>query len=108
MGVLTMYWLVGVVVRRYIGFLIIIITYPYTTCIFAAVSLLLCSFIKHFFVLVLTAYTHLIICVYVCMCVCVFVVYYIYTPWSIVRCIHMLTHYIHAHLMTGNLGINYV
>ena len=40
-------WLVGVVVRRYIDILIIIITFPYSTCIrsfFAAASLLLCSF----------------------------------------------------------------
>ena len=37
----------GVVVRRYIGFLIANITYPYSTCInafYAAASLLLCSF----------------------------------------------------------------
>ena len=42
----------GVVVRRYIDILIIIINFPYSTCIssfLAAASLLLCSF---FFVLV--------------------------------------------------------
>ena len=42
----------GVVVRRYIDFLIIIIIYPYSTCInsfLAAASLLLCSFKKCFF-----------------------------------------------------------
>ena len=39
----------GVVVRRYIGILIIIITFPYSTCILAAASLLLCSFLKCFF-----------------------------------------------------------
>ena len=45
-------WLVGVVVRRYIDILIIIITFPYSTCIssfLAAASLLLCSFKKMFF-----------------------------------------------------------
>ena len=45
----------GGVVRRYIDILIIIITFPYSTCIssfFAAASLLLCSFLKCFFVLV--------------------------------------------------------
>ena len=46
----------GVVVRRYIDILIIIITFPYSTCISpffaAAASLLLCSFLKCFFVLV--------------------------------------------------------
>ena len=45
----------GVVVRRYIDILIIIITFPYSNCIsffFAAASLLLCSFLKCFFVLV--------------------------------------------------------
>ena len=50
-------WLVSVVVRRYIDILIIIINFPYSTCIrsFLAVhiaSLLLCSFLKCFFGLV--------------------------------------------------------
>ena len=46
MGMVTM-WLVGVVIRRYIDILIIIINFPYSTCIrsfLAAASLLLCSF----------------------------------------------------------------
>ena len=45
----------GVVVRRYIDILIIIINFPYSTCIssfFGIASLLLCSFFKCFFVLV--------------------------------------------------------
>ena len=45
----------GVVVRRYIDILTIIINFPYSTCIssfLAAASLLLCSFFKCFFVLV--------------------------------------------------------
>ena len=44
-----------VAVRRYIDILIIIITFPYSTCIssfLAAASLLLCSFLKCFFGLV--------------------------------------------------------
>ena len=44
-------WLVGVVVRRYIDILIIIINFPYSTCIrsfLAAASLLLCSFLNVF------------------------------------------------------------
>ena len=56
-------WLVGVVsrrwvwlvVRRYIDILTIIINFTYSTCIssfLAAASLLLCSFLKCFFVLV--------------------------------------------------------
>ena len=48
-------WLVGGVVRRYIDILIIIINFPYSTCIrsfLAAASLLLCSFFKMFFGLV--------------------------------------------------------
>ena len=49
-------WLVSVVVRRYIiDILIIIITFPYSTCIssfLAASSLFLCSFLKCFFILV--------------------------------------------------------
>ena len=45
----------GVVVRRYIDILIIIITFPYSTCIssFLGSSIpTFCSFIKCFFVLV--------------------------------------------------------
>ena len=47
-------WLVGVVVRRYIDILIIIINFPYSTCIrvffgSSILSLLLCSFFKCFF-----------------------------------------------------------
>ena len=45
----------GVVVRRYIDILTIIINFPYSTCIssfLAAASLLLCSFKKCFFGLV--------------------------------------------------------
>ena len=48
-------WLVGVVIRRYIDILIIIINFPYSTCIrsfLAAASLLLCSFLKCFYGLV--------------------------------------------------------
>ena len=48
-------WLVSVVLRRYIDILIIIINFPYSTCIrsfLAAASLLLCSFLKCFFGLV--------------------------------------------------------
>ena len=48
-------WLVGVVIRRYIDILIIIINFPYSTCIrsfLAAASLLLCSCLKCFFGLV--------------------------------------------------------
>ena len=42
----------GVVVRRYIDILTIIINFPYSTCIssfLAAASVLLCSFFKCFF-----------------------------------------------------------
>ena len=45
----------GVVVRRYIDILTIIINFPYSTCISSfleAASLLLCSFLKCFFGLV--------------------------------------------------------
>ena len=48
-------WLVSVVIRRYIDILIIIINFPYPTCIrsfLAAASLLLCSFLKCSFGLV--------------------------------------------------------
>ena len=50
-------WLVGVVVRRYIDILIIIINFLYTPLVLglflAAASLLLCSFFKCFFCLVI-------------------------------------------------------
>ena len=54
----------GVFVRTYIDILVIIITFPYSTCIssfLAAASLLLCSFLKCFFVLVfqLIGYNHI-------------------------------------------------
>ena len=54
MGMVTMYrlWLVGVVVRRYIDILIIIIKFPYSTCIrsFFGSSILTSLFIfKMFF-----------------------------------------------------------
>ena len=45
----------GVAVRRYIDNFILIIIFPYSTCIssfLAAASLSLCSFFKRFFVLV--------------------------------------------------------
>ena len=46
-------WLVGVVVRRYIDILIIVINTPLVLGLFlAAASLLLCSFLKCFFGLV--------------------------------------------------------
>ena len=46
---------VGVVVRRYINILIIIINFPYSTCsrsFLAATSLLLCSFLNDFSVFI--------------------------------------------------------
>ena len=47
-------WLVSVVIRRFIEILIIIINFPYSTCIrsFLAAASLLCSFLKCFFGLV--------------------------------------------------------
>ena len=45
-GYNVLVWLVSVVIRRYIDILIIIINFPYSTCIrsfLAAASLLLCS-----------------------------------------------------------------
>ena len=55
-------WLVSVVVRRYIiDILIIIITFPYSTCIsffLAASSLFLCSFLNVFSFLYYYNYVH--------------------------------------------------
>ena len=44
-------WLLGVVLRRYIDFLILLIPTPLVSVLFAAASLLFCSFKKMFFVL---------------------------------------------------------
>ena len=49
-------WLVGVVIRRYIDILIIIINFPYSTCIrsfFGSSILTSCSFLKCFFGLII-------------------------------------------------------
>ena len=58
-------WLVSVVVRRYIiDILIIIITFPYSTCIssfLAASSLFLCSFLNVFSFLFMLFLCHVII-----------------------------------------------
>ena len=45
-------WLLGVVLRRYIDFLILLIPTPLVSVFFAATSLLFCSFCKCFYVLV--------------------------------------------------------
>ena len=45
-------WLLGVVLRRYIDFLILLIPTPLVSVLFAAASLLFCLFFKMFFVLV--------------------------------------------------------
>ena len=45
-------WLLGVVLRRYIDFLILLILLLLYLYFFAAASLLFCSFFKMFFVLV--------------------------------------------------------
>ena len=61
-------WLVGVVVRRYIDILIIIINFPYILTplvlglFLAAASLLLCSFLKCFFGLVAIRMTIIVVC----------------------------------------------
>ena len=44
-------WLLGVVLRRYIDFLILLIPTPLVSVLFAAASLLFCSFKKKKFVL---------------------------------------------------------
>ena len=41
-------WLLGVVLRRYIDFLILLIPTPLVSVLFAAASLLFCSFFKCF------------------------------------------------------------
>ena len=45
-------WLVGMVVRRYIDFLILLIPTPLVSALFCSRILTFCSFLKMFFVLV--------------------------------------------------------
>ena len=49
-------WLVGVVVRRYIDFLILLIPTPLVSALFCSSILSFCSFLKTFFVLVLVLF----------------------------------------------------
>ena len=49
-------WLLGVVLRRYIDFFILLISTPLVSVLFAAASLLFCSFFKCFFILCLFIY----------------------------------------------------
>ena len=62
-------WLVGVVVRRYIDFLILLIPTPLVSVLFCSSIPTFCSFLKMFFVLVL--YT--VVLVYYCMYVCIMI-----------------------------------
>ena len=52
----------GVAVRRYIDILIIINTFPYSTCISSVlgsnIPILLCSFLKCFFILIYVIFVH--------------------------------------------------
>ena len=52
-------WLVGVVVRRYIDFLILLIPTPRVSVLFCSSITTFCSFKKMFFVLVPGNYGHL-------------------------------------------------
>ena len=45
-------WLLGVVLRRYIDFLILLIPNPLVSVLFCKASLLFCSFKKMFFIII--------------------------------------------------------
>ena len=56
-------WLLGVVVRRYIDFLILLIPTPLVSVLFTAASLLFVHFLKMFFVLVPVLFCNYILCI---------------------------------------------
>ena len=56
-------WLLGVVVRRYIDFLILLIPTPLVSVLFTAASLLFVQFLKIFFVLVPVRFCNYILCI---------------------------------------------
>ena len=68
-------WLLGVVVRRYIDFLILLIPTPLVSVLFTAASLLFVYFVKMFFVLY--NYIHSLICLFVHLCICLCCVIYL-------------------------------
>ena len=56
-------WLVGVVVRRYIDFLILLIPTPLVSVLFYSSIPTFCSFLKTFFVLVPVLFCNYILCI---------------------------------------------
>ena len=56
-------WLVGVVVRRYIDFLILLIPTPLVSVLFYSSIPTFCSFKKNFFVLVPVLFCNYILCI---------------------------------------------
>ena len=56
-------WLLGVVVRRYIDFLILLIPTPLVSVLFYSSILTFCSFKKMFFVLVPVLFCNYILCI---------------------------------------------
>ena len=55
--------LVGVVVRRYIDFLILLIPTPLVSALFCSIIPTFCSFLKMFFVLVPVLFCNKILCI---------------------------------------------
>ena len=77
-------WLVGVVVRRYIDILIIIINFPYSTCnsSFFGSSIPASLYIeKKFFVFITfrqrKGYIYIYTCIVKCTCICMCIIIYI-------------------------------
>ena len=56
-------WLLGVVVRRYIDFLILLIPTPHVSVLFCSSIPTFCSFKKMFFVLVPVLFKNYILCI---------------------------------------------
>ena len=56
-------WLLGVVVRRYINFLILLIPTPLVSVLFYSSIPTFCLFLKMFFVLVLVLFCNYILCI---------------------------------------------
>ena len=56
-------WLLGVVVRRYIDFLILLIPTPLVSVLFCCSIPIFCSFLKMFFVLAAVLFCNYILCI---------------------------------------------
>ena len=94
-------WLLGVVLRRYIDFLILLIPTPLVSVFFAAASLLFCSFCKCFYVLLHIIYIVYISYIYVSTYHIYVSTYHIYVP---TYHIYVSTYHIYIYMCLHIMG----